>query len=97
VAQRGPSVIQIYVNGNLEHRPTLPLRRITEPAAVFGTRPIVLGPQVQGTLDEVSLYNRALSAAEIAAVYAAGTGGKCKGAVAPTIAIQPAAKSGGGQ
>jgi hypothetical protein len=33
---------------------------------------------LDGSLDEVSVYNRALSAKEIGALYAAGAGGKCK-------------------
>jgi hypothetical protein len=32
-----------------------------------------------GLIDEVSLYNRALSASEIAAIFLAGSAGKCKG------------------
>src|SRR5260221_7467038 len=39
-----------------------------------------------GLLDEVSLYNRALSASEIQAIYAAGSSGKC---LAPVIVAQP--------
>ncbi len=37
----------------------------------------------QGLIDEPSLYNRALSATEIAAIHAAGSAGKC---VLPTEA-----------
>jgi hypothetical protein len=33
---------------------------------------------LDGSLDEVSVYDRALSAGEISALYAAGVGGKCK-------------------
>ena len=39
-----------------------------------------------GLLDEVSLYNRALSASEIAAIYSAGGSGKCK---VPNLLTQP--------
>lgn len=35
------------------------------------------GGLFQGLIDEVAIFNRALSAAEIAAIYAAGTAGKC--------------------
>jgi hypothetical protein len=31
----------------------------------------------QGMLDEVDLYNRALTTAEVQAIYAAGANGKC--------------------
>ncbi len=36
------------------------------------------GEQFPGLMDEVGIYNRALSAAEIAAIYNAGSAGKCK-------------------
>src|SRR5207237_30891 len=34
--------------------------------------------KLKGNLDEVSIYNRALSASEIASIYGAGSAGKCK-------------------
>ena len=40
-------------------------------------------------LDEISLYNRALSSNEVAAVYLAGSGGKCFMPTAPVITVQP--------
>lgn len=44
-----------------------------------------------GKLDEISLYNRALSSNEIAAIYQAGSNGKCP--LAPMIFAQPANQS----
>ena len=44
----------------------------------------------QGLLDEVSLYSRALTAAEIQAIYNADGAGKCPLGLAPTILTQPA-------
>jgi hypothetical protein len=41
-----------------------------------------------GQMDEVSLYGRALSAAEIQGIYAAGSAGKCPTPVAPFIFSQ---------
>ncbi len=56
------------------------------------TDPIIIGRNAvdtslawQGGIDELSLYNRALSASEIAAIHAAGTAGKCK----PTATTSP--------
>ena len=46
-----------------------------------------------GGLDEISLYNRALSAAEIAAIYEAGSAGKCASPTPPTITEQPTNES----
>jgi uncharacterized repeat protein (TIGR01451 family) len=40
------------------------------------------GEFFQGTVDEVSVYDRALTEAEIVGIYQAGTAGKCKPAVA---------------
>ncbi|HSY16849.1 MAG TPA: immunoglobulin domain-containing protein, partial [Candidatus Acidoferrales bacterium] len=42
-----------------------------------------------GIIDEPSVYNRALSSNEIAAIYLAGSGGKCSSLVAPLIVTQP--------
>jgi hypothetical protein len=46
-------------------------------ASGFGQRPGVLS--FRGQIDEVSLYNRALTVAEIQAIHAAGGAGKCAG------------------
>ncbi|HKQ36514.1 MAG TPA: LamG-like jellyroll fold domain-containing protein [Verrucomicrobiae bacterium] len=48
------------------------------------------GNRFAGDIDELSLYNRALSGAELHAIFAASSLGKCKPApVAPTITAQP--------
>ena len=41
----------------------------------------------QGTMDEVSIYRRALSASEVQAIYAAGISGKCL--TGPSVVSQP--------
>ena len=40
-------------------------------------------------MDEVGLYNRALSAAEIQAIYAAGAFGKCQGPAPSSVTVTP--------
>jgi len=90
-AARGASSLQLYVNGQLVGQTSVSF------AQDYGSLPLFFGTSGQsywdrklaGKLDEVSLYNRALSASEIAAVYAAGTGGKCKAPSAPAIVSQP--------
>lgn len=42
-----------------------------------------------GNLDELAIYNRVLSAAEIQNIYVAGSLGKCGSSAAPVITIQP--------
>ena len=51
-----------------------------------GSTNLVGGP-FSGLMDEVTLYNRALSSSEIAAIYNADTAGKC--AILPIILTQP--------
>jgi uncharacterized repeat protein (TIGR01451 family) len=44
---------------------------------------------LQGLADEVTVYNRALTAAEVHAIYAAGRAGKCKSGLNLSIATSP--------
>jgi hypothetical protein len=94
---RGPNYLQIYVNGQLEAQATVGF------AQDYGSLPLYFGTsgesywdhKLSGELDEVSLYNRALGANEISAIYAAGAAGKCKGPglpTAPVITAQPASQ-----
>jgi len=61
----------------------------------LGLRPVggAAGTRFVGQMDEISLYNRALSAAEIQAIYGAGSAGKCASGEAPVITIQPASQA----
>ena len=75
------SAVRIYVDG---------AERGSATNASFGaimntTRPFRIGADTYsaqndfpGAVDEVSVYNRALSSNEIAAIYAAGSAGKCR-------------------
>ena len=90
-AVRGSNFMQLYVNGQLEGQTNISF------AQSYGTLPLYFGTTGQsywdhkfaGNLDEVTLYNRALSSNEIAAIYAAGAAGKCKTTNAPSITGQP--------
>ena len=46
-----------------------------------------------GKLDELAIYNRALSGTEIQALYNAGSAGKCAANLAPFIVAQPASQT----
>jgi hypothetical protein len=72
----------LYVDGVLDVQVAAQGSITTSDApAVIGDNPF-WAPQGQrlftGELDEVTLYNRALSPSEIAQIYAAGSAGKCK-------------------
>ncbi len=60
----------------------------------LGHRPGYSAP-FSGSMDEVSIYNRALSSNEVAILYAAGSGGKCfTSAPAPVFVQHPASQTG---
>ena len=90
-AVRGSNFTQLYVNGQLERQTNVAF------AQDYGTLPLYFGTsgqaywdhKLKGALDEVSLYNRALSSNEVAAIYAVGAAGKCKVVSGVTITVQP--------
>jgi hypothetical protein len=73
------TTVKIYVNGVLEGTAEagFPMNFGTEPV-YFGTTGQGFDGRLEGALDEVSIYNRALSTNEIAAIYQAGSEGKCQ-------------------
>ena len=77
---------QLCVNGQLENSMALtgPLVTTTGPLKLggYGISPYAL----PGRVDEASVYNRALSSAEIQSIYQAGSAGKCS---SPSITLQP--------
>lgn len=81
------SYMAIYINGSLN---TL---SVYNKGIFAGTVPLVIGAATPGgdspfagRIDEPAVYNRALSAAEILAIYNAGSVGKCH---RPIITVQP--------
>jgi len=81
----------VYLNGVLENQAAWT-------QGIFpGTAPLLIGEALyqspfNGLIDEPSIYSRALSAAEIASIYAAGGSGKCVMPRAPYIYGQPTNK-----
>ncbi len=95
-AERGSNYIQLFVNGQPTSRATVSF------AQNYGNEPLFIGSSGQpsywdarfeGSLDEISLYNRALSTNEILAIYAAGTNGLGKCLLPPTIITQPSSQT----
>ena len=93
------STARIYVNGTLENsvEKTGLVLPSTGGAIKIGQESAVedpAGPEFfNGLIDEVELFNRALSAEEIAALFDAGGAGKCKDAAFVEIDIKPGSKS----
>ncbi len=83
----------LYVNGVAEASATPGFALDYDTTPIFigttGTWPPYLS-MFGGILDEVSIYNSALTSNEIAAIYNAGNAGKCSNPAAPFFTLQPA-------
>ncbi|PYI83742.1 MAG: hypothetical protein DME26_14505, partial [Verrucomicrobia bacterium] len=84
-------VAALYINGTLVVQQALGWATTPRTAGdlYFGWRPAGAGAGTGflGAMDEVSIYNRALSSTEIATIYAASSDGKCL--IPPSITTQP--------
>jgi hypothetical protein len=58
-----------------------------DPNGISGSLGLGGGPPASERLDELSIYNRALTSAEVLSIYQAGSAGKC--IPPPTIPVQP--------
>jgi hypothetical protein len=88
---------RIYVNGVLEaFNPGVPccfpLDYSNKPLFIGSTGESTFTNKFAGEIDEVSIYNRALSASEVATLYATGSVGKCK--TLPYITSPPQSQTG---
>lgn len=80
------STAKVYVNGKLENSvpktgtilPTTGRGSLSIGAQIFGDWYLPYGEPFNGLIDEVEIYNKALSANEIRALYLSGAAGKCK-------------------
>ncbi len=89
-------LMKLYTNGTLAVqittavRPVGPLSQVSHPGIGIGNYSSQPGPfplPFKGRIDELSLYNRALTASEVLAIFNAGSAGKCT--PPPAILVQP--------
>lgn len=90
--------LKIYVNGALENS-----RNIGRVRAYTGSAPLRIGNNLdsnhgfagvfQGAIDEVAIYNRALTPLEVARIFEVGKDGKCKTGFPPNVDIRSPANS----
>ena len=88
VTKSGTNVV-IYVNGTGQAVGPYDPGFVFEGPAAIGARGGDLGSSFLGSVDELSVYGRALSADEIQAIYQAGGAGKCQQAIPPAISTHP--------
>ncbi|MBA4372566.1 MAG: hypothetical protein C0402_06850 [Thermodesulfovibrio sp.] len=76
------SVVRLYINGNEEASAPIVLNTVLDiNGLTIGYR--VGGAKWQGLIDEPAIFNRALAVDEIAAIYNAGSAGKCRSCSMP--------------
>ena len=81
----------LYLNGSLV-RIGLASTHASSPSTCLGENGLNYG-YYAGLLDEVSIYDRALSATEVLSIYNAGSAGKCGPPTPPDIFLQPTNQS----
>ena len=81
--------LMVYINGQLAASSSTSGRIVPSVSVLCFGRDFNEGRYFNGLIDEVSIYNRALSSNEIAAIYSIGSGGKCPPTPFPTITSQP--------
>ena len=83
--------LSLYVNGQLVGTPVSTSGNIVASSNPlrFGNDPSNPTRFFNGKVDEVSVYNRALTGTEIQSIYNAGSLGKCVGPTPPVIFVSP--------
>jgi len=90
------TAMRLYVNG------ALAASTAAGAAGLANTFPLTIGANAGGTdifsglIDELEIYNHALSGTEIAGIYYAGSLGKCRSAVPAISSLSPSAAFAGG-
>ena len=93
VVTKHGSAVAFYVDGNGETAAAYDPGFVFNGPSAIGARGSDYVGSLLGSVDEVSLYNRALSAAEVQSIYNAGSAGKCSAGSAPSITTQPASQT----
>ena len=83
----------LYLNGTNVGSANFPFNTPAGSQLLIGSINQFANYQTIGAVDEVSIYNRALTQPEIQAIYNAGSAGKCISPVSPQIITQPASQT----
>jgi hypothetical protein len=93
VLDAGTGTMTVYVDGQLAAQTTTsvrPFRNLVGGGVAIGNHSVGFDAQpFNGLIDELAVYNRALTANEIQSIYLAGSGGKCNSGTTPLITTQP--------
>jgi len=92
VTKSGASV-WFYIDGVGQSMPAYNSVFTFSSTVAIGARGENLNNSFYGSIDDLAVYNRALSSSEIQAIYVAGGQGKCAVPVAPFFVSQPASQT----
>lgn len=87
-----PTNVVFYKNGVAFYYNAAPTGGTTANRLQIGRNP-GFGEHFEGRIDEVGIYNRAISAAEIQSIYNNGSAGRCKPIVCPNLTTSPSSLS----
>ena len=88
------STAKLYVNGQLMNSGWVDANYVGSSASLRIGGSVCCGEYFAGLVDEATLYNRALSPAEVFDLFDAGGSGKCKSAFLPSLAIAASTQGG---
>jgi hypothetical protein len=83
------SMVNFYVDGGATTAPPYGGSFTFSTSAALGARGDTLAASFYGTIDDLAIYNRALSSDEIQAIFDAGSSGKCSASTGPFIFTPP--------
>jgi hypothetical protein len=81
--------VTLYLDGAVVARGNLPMNTPGDTQLYIGRLPVDPGKRLDGLIDEVGVYDRALSTTEIQAIFLAGSKGKCKPEPRATLTPSP--------
>lgn len=79
--------IKVYLNGNLDYSGSLSLTATNNDSLLFGTDNHGNNRFFEGMIDDIGIWNRALTAEEVTELYTAGEVGNCLPSYVPTDSL----------
>jgi hypothetical protein len=76
-----------YINGVLDSTFTPPVGSVTNGSAVFIGETRIVGPRGEIAIDELEIFNVALTATQVPSIASAGSAGKCANTVSASVGV----------
>jgi hypothetical protein len=83
----GPALGALYINGQLDSTFTPPAGSVTNGLFTWIGETRVTGPRGEIAIDELEIFNVALTASQVADIWSHGAGGKCRDTVSAAVGV----------